>query len=308
MKKVGTAVENFAFKAFDFNGRATLLEYWLMMPLVWGFIIFLFVGDVVELWGFLLAREVPPFNPLYWDSLLVFFLTLIPRMSLTVRRLHDSGKSGKWVKLPFTTVTSGFVACVVIGIALATTNLTSGMSAQEANDASALAGLGMVAFIWGLTNMDGGDTWPAIFATAAMINAIGFDAILHMAAEIFAPPSNASLAAGASNFANGVQSNPGEGLALMLIPIFLVATPFVTGFLHVFFMISPSKPDHDLDNHVAMSGASLRRKGDVSDNPFAGYKYLYAKSPEQEEAAKAKAKEEIKSLYQQRVLGGGQPV
>ena len=54
---------------------------------------------------------------------------------------------------------------------------------------------------------------------------------------------------------------------------------------------------------MKVSGASLRKIGETSDNPFAGYKYLYERSPEQEAAKKEADKEAIRSLYQQRVLG-----
>jgi uncharacterized membrane protein YhaH (DUF805 family) len=291
MKEVGAAFENFAFKAFDFNGRATRLEYWLIMPLLWGFIIFLFVGDVKEFWDFLLQRRVPPMNPLYWDSIVVFFLTLIPRMSLTVRRLHDSGKSGKWVKLPFTTVVTSFWLVLGLGIALLTLNGPG----QEIGIMVLLMG------VFGSSLLGSADisVWSALFSAAAAANAIGWDAIWEIMSNLMPAQADIDINRGVSNAA---QSDP----AMLMIGALIVSLPFITGFLHLFFMISPTLPDHALDRHGPISGASLRRQGDVSDNPFAGYKYLYPKSEEQEAAHKAAAKEEIRSLYQQRVLGQGQ--
>lgn len=295
MKKIGSAFENFAFKAFDFSGRATLLEYWLLMPLVWALILFLTSGDLTEMWDFLLRREIPPLNPLYWDGLVVFLLTLIPRMSLTMRRLHDSGKSGKWAKLPFVTVTSGIVLVLGIFSAMATTNAMGGNTSMD---------LTVIAIFMAIIVGSLDSAWDAIFVTAQAANALGWDAFIALLAEMFAPAQQVNIAQGAANVGDSLRRDPGaEGGAVLVMAIALIATPFVSGFLHVFFMISPSKPDHELDSAAPLAGASLRQKGEVSDDPFAGYRYLYAKTPDQEAAQKDAAKQEINSLYQQRVLG-----
>ncbi len=286
MKKIGSAFENFAFKAFDFSGRATLLEYWLLLPLIWALIIFLAYGDAVEFWHMLLRREVPPLNPLYWDSIVVFFLTIIPRLSLTVRRLHDSGKSGKWAKLPFLTIGFGIYLVVGLAFALAAMNDTA-------------QGLGMMVLVASLfgsgLDLSAEDLWNGLFLAATAINAVGFDVIFQAISSMLPDTGNVSGAA----LAEGASRDP----TLVLMVLIHIGLPFITFFLHVFFMISPTKPDHEIGSATPMTGASLRRKGEVSDNPFAGYKYLYAKSPEQEAAHKEAAKAEIKSLYQQRVLG-----
>ncbi|MGB3247307.1 MAG: DUF805 domain-containing protein [Sulfitobacter sp.] len=295
MKKIGAAFENFVFRPFDFNGRATLLEYWLIMPLVWGLIIFLAHGDLTEMWAMLLERKVPPLNPLYWDALLVFLLTFIPRMSLTVRRLHDSGKSGKWAKLPFIALFSGFILVLGLLSAMATSNVMAGGSQES--------GLGMAAIVMAIVYGSAESAWDVIFGAAAVANAMGWDAIFAVLAELTTPAQEINVSQGLANVANGVQNSPMEGGTMMIIMVLLITTPFVTAMLHLFFMISPTKPDHDLDSALPIAGASLRKQGEVSENPFAGYKYLYAKTPEQEAANKVAAQEEIKSLYQQRVLG-----
>lgn len=294
MKKIGSAFENFAFKAFDFSGRATLLEYWLLIPLIWALILFLAWGDAVEIWGFLLQRQVPPLNPLYWDSFVVFFITLIPRISLTVRRLHDSGKSGKWVKLPGIAVMSSVVLTV---------GIFSAMASSDAMGSTAGNGLSMIAILMAVAFGAADSAWNVIFATAAAANALGWDAIIALLSEMTTPAEQLDVRQGVSNFAGNFKDAPAEGGSILLIGLVMLATPFVAAFLHIFFMISPTKPDHELDSSTPIAGASLRQKGDISDNPFAGYKYLYDKSPEQEAAHKEAAKREIKSLYQQRVLG-----
>ena len=294
MKSVFTAFESFAFKSFDFSGRASLLEYWIVMPTIWALILFLGYGDIVEFWGFLLAREVPPLNPLYWDAVVVFGLTIIPRLTLTVRRLHDSGQSGRWAKLPFISLISGIVLVLGIFSAIATTNTAGNQLGGQ---------LTIFAIFAAMTFGAAESAWDVIFATAAILNAIGWDAIIAMLSELTTPTDQMNINRGISNAAQSAQELPIEVGSMLVVVIIMIGTPFVTAFLHLFFMMSPGKPDHALDKTGPIAGASLRRKGEVSDNPFAGYRYLYAKSPEQEAAQKLAAKQEIKSLYQQRVLG-----
>lgn len=294
MGKFFTPFENFAFKTFDFSGRASLLEYWLVMPVIWSLIFFLLWGDAVEFWGFLLAREVPPLNPLYWDGIFVFLLTIIPRLSLTVRRLHDSGKSGKWAKLPYTTFAFGLY--LVLGLLSALPSVAVSNSLSSGAD-SEFAAVGMFAMLIAFSSLE--TMWESAFAAAAVLNAIGWEAIWAALAKLTAAAPDVDTATALKN----VQDASGQDGVMMLVAVMLIAAPFVTTFLHFFFMISPTKPDHELASSAPIAGSSLRRKGDTSDNPFAGYKYLYDKSPEQEAAHKEAAKREIKSLYQQRVLG-----
>lgn len=296
MKKLMIPLENFAFKAFDFSGRATLLDYWTVMPLVWALIAFLFYGDVMEGWGMLLARQIPPLNPLYWGSILVFVLTFIPRLSLTVRRLHDSSKSGKWVKLPFLALSSS----VVLFLGLMSAMITSGF----ANGGSGVAeGLGAMAFVMAFAFGSLDNISDTVFASVAVMNAMGWESIIALLSELTTPAQQINVSTGIANIGNDLKEAPAETGVTLLVLLALTAAPFVCVFLHMFFMISPAKPDHDLNGSAPMSGASLRKQGVSSDNPFAGYKHLYEKTPEQKAAAQATAKEEIKSLYQNRVLG-----
>lgn len=84
------ALESFALNAFRLNARASRSEYW--WPFLFQFIVFVsallmdgwtvFVHgiDQITLWSLL--------SP--W----LILLTVIPQFTLTVRRLHDTGKSG----------------------------------------------------------------------------------------------------------------------------------------------------------------------------------------------------------------------
>ena len=290
MKKFLSFFENFAFKAMKFDGRASPLEYWCVMPVIWLLILVMVPGDAHAFWGFLLAREVPPLNPFYYESLMLFIITFIPRLSLTVRRLHDSGKSGKWAKLPFVAVSSGLVLILGLGSAILTSNV--------GGDAGAMAAVGMGMAFGGV---DSDSIWNSIFAVAAILNAIGWDAIWALFAEMQANVPAPDVAGGISNIAKEMQKEPALTSTMLLVMVVMITTPFVAIMLHFFFMISPSELDEN------SFGAGKRKHktlvdGPKSANPFAGYKYLYERSPEQEAQLRINQKEEIRSLYQTRVL------
>lgn len=88
-----------------FEGRASKIEYWMFAWLNVIFGVVAFILDVVfrtssvikiDLTNFLVLfpREISGFfGPLY------FLAILIPFLAVTVRRLHDTGKSGWWCLL-----------------------------------------------------------------------------------------------------------------------------------------------------------------------------------------------------------------
>ena len=290
MKKFFSFFENFAFKAMKFDDRASPLEYWCVMPVIWLLILVMVPGDAYAFWGFLLAREVPPLNPFYYESLMLFIITFLPRLSLNVRRLHDSGKSGKWAKLPFVAVSSGLVLILGLGSAILTSNV--------GGDAGAMAAVGMGMAFGGV---DSDSIWNSIFAVAAILNAIGWDAIWALFAEMQANVPAPDVAGGISNIAKEMQKEPALTSTMLLVMVVMIATPFVAIMLHFFFMISPS----ELDENGFGAGKPKHKtlvEGPKSANPFAGYKYLYERSPEQEAQLRINQKEEIRSLYQTRVL------
>ena len=111
------------------------------MPANWLVIFVNLPRDLTEVWSFLLERRIPPLNPLHYGSLLMFMLTLIPCQSLTVRRLHDSGKSAKWVKLRFVATTSGVM--LVIGMSTEfTTSDVGGNGSSTLSNALLMAVIG----------------------------------------------------------------------------------------------------------------------------------------------------------------------
>lgn len=290
--------ENFFFRAFNFSGRATPLEYWCVMPLIWIAIFALLPGDAAEFWSFLLVQQVPPLNPLYYDSILIFVLTIIPRLSLTVRRLHDSGKSGKWAKLPFIAIFSGITLALGISSAL----LTSSVAGNEAVLGFAVLG----AIVMGSAE----SAWDGIFAAATAANAMGWDVIWATLSDMTGSMPKPQLGEGAGNLAQSVKSDPGIGIPAILVMTLMVCTPVVSALLHLMFMLAPTKQEADslgglLDPAPMRKTGGPSASGNKRHDPLQSYACLFERNPEQVAALKVKQKQELKDLYRTRVLGQG---
>ncbi len=86
-------------KYADFTGRARRMEYWMFMLFEWLIATVLFVLSIVLSGG---AEDPGPLGMLMLAILVLFYLgTLLPLLAVTVRRLHDTDKSGWWFLLNF---------------------------------------------------------------------------------------------------------------------------------------------------------------------------------------------------------------
>ena len=98
-------LDAFKNKYADFNGRARRTEYWMFM-----------LFHILAI--FILAFLAGAMTGLGWESmgwiLLVIYvlLSFIPALSITVRRLHDTGKSGWFYLLTFIPYVGGFILLV----------------------------------------------------------------------------------------------------------------------------------------------------------------------------------------------------
>ncbi|MGC1494779.1 MAG: DUF805 domain-containing protein [Sulfitobacter sp.] len=290
--KILSYFENFAFNALTFKGRASPMEYWCVMPVIWVLIIAMIPDDAREFWDFLIRRQVPPLNPLYYESVTLFLLTFMPRLSLTVRRLHDSGKSGKWAKLPFIAVGCICVLAFGFGSALLSANAVGGGAATPL----AIAGR-HTAFYSGHSS----GLWSSIFSLATILNALGSDAIMALLAELQSGSPKLAQDAGVSKLADDILNNPTRTTGMMVFLVIMIVTPALAGFAHLVMMLSPSQLT---ENHY---GPGKRKHktlldGPTSANPFAAYKHLNDRCPKQEAQRKSTHKEEIRSIYQSRVL------
>ncbi|UWQ42137.1 DUF805 domain-containing protein [Leisingera aquaemixtae] len=285
ISRIISAFESFAFKFLDFDGRATRLEYWCVIPLVWLFIFLMLPGDASEVWGHLLRREVPPLNPFHYGSLGLFLFTFIPRLSLTVRRLHDAGRSGRWAKLPFTAVSLGLVLSVGL------------LTAIPMSDPSGLGPGLMVA--GAVTASLSGSFWEALFNLAAIANALDWDAILDMLLGVAAQADPG----GVLDQTGAIAAHDPVLAFQYLFHFTLIALgPFIALLLHLYFMLLPSERGGNTHGTSPVPPRTREAHGGEG-NAYAGYAYLAKRTEEEERKLQAARKAQVRELYQRRVLG-----
>lgn len=114
-------------KYADFTGRAPRAEYW------WYVLAIIILSIVARIIDSILGMKIAgPYGPL---SLIVLLGLLVPNLAVSVRRLHDTSRSGWWILLPM--IPYG-LAIVLGGAAI------MGASGGGAS-AAALAGAGVAA-------------------------------------------------------------------------------------------------------------------------------------------------------------------
>lgn len=80
---------------FEISGRSTRMQYWMFFVIQFVLLVLAVVADY-QLGGF--ARPRNPQAPL---TLFVVFVHIVPAITVSIRRLHDIGKSGAWYLLNF---------------------------------------------------------------------------------------------------------------------------------------------------------------------------------------------------------------
>lgn len=96
------AVISVFYKYFSFEGRAVRSEYWYFYLFTWIVSLLLIIPDAM-LAGMTLEDYLQSSDggklTVGWS-----IFTVIPFFTVAVRRLHDIGKSGGWVLIPFTII------------------------------------------------------------------------------------------------------------------------------------------------------------------------------------------------------------
>lgn len=103
-----SAVKSFIVNSFNFKGRASRSEYWNTVL----FILLTFIIVDYSDRRFLSETVEGELEQLFLLPVLWFLILMVPFISLTVRRLHDIGKTGWWglfLLMPF-------VGVVVLGV------------------------------------------------------------------------------------------------------------------------------------------------------------------------------------------------
>ena len=78
----------------DFWGRARRKEYWMFT--LWNVVIIMFLAALAAIGGEIGSDSLLSYIPMVLYLLYGLFI-LIPSFTVSVRRLHDIGKSGWWI-------------------------------------------------------------------------------------------------------------------------------------------------------------------------------------------------------------------
>lgn len=97
-------------KYVDFSGRASRSEFWWFQLFMFLLQMGLFVLQMVALFSF---PEM--FTAIYWVTVVVSLGLFLPSLSVSVRRLHDIGKSGWYFLLiiPLSIICIGIILWIV---------------------------------------------------------------------------------------------------------------------------------------------------------------------------------------------------
>jgi uncharacterized membrane protein YhaH (DUF805 family) len=94
----GTAVRTCLSKYVDWQGRASRAEYWWWLLAVW----------ILVIPGIILSAAANAIAFL----IVVFLAVFLPSLSVTIRRLHDTGRSGAWYWISLVPFAGGIVLLV----------------------------------------------------------------------------------------------------------------------------------------------------------------------------------------------------
>ncbi len=102
--EIARIVGHVLINSINFSGRAGRREYWSWAVARWLVLAALLVLSITSAFmapgtARLDGYEVAA-NPIFWSAptlFMVFLATLLPDLAVSVRRLHDTGRSGWWL-------------------------------------------------------------------------------------------------------------------------------------------------------------------------------------------------------------------
>lgn len=95
-----------------FGGRSRRKEYWFFI--LFNILIFIVLGILMSIMAPSAEAGVPPEPPMLFVGLIgIYWLaSLLPTIAVTVRRLHDIGRSGWWILIAAVPIIGGIVLLV----------------------------------------------------------------------------------------------------------------------------------------------------------------------------------------------------
>jgi uncharacterized membrane protein YhaH (DUF805 family) len=98
-------LDAFKYKYVDFSGRARRTEYWMFM---------LFHVPIIFILAFLsgMMDEAEWMNIPMFLLVIYFLMSFLPALAITIRRLHDTGKSGWFYLLAIIPYVGGIILLI----------------------------------------------------------------------------------------------------------------------------------------------------------------------------------------------------
>lgn len=285
----------FAGRAFNFDGRTTPTDYWRVMPTLWAALMLLIWWDMRVLWATLSAFETPSLNPLTYPSFLFFGLTLIPRASLNLRRLHDTNRSEFLALLPML----GFLGAAVAVCAIWGAMMNSAMTGSE-NAPDDLSNIFYPVVIY----FAAPDVfWNEVFAIVKTVNSTESGTIGTLLAEMYAHNGAVDVRRESHDVTRVIEGDTGHTYGLVLIWTGLVLVPIGLFAAHIFFCALTTYPRDNAYGEAELSELEYSKKESDGTNVLAAYAHLYEATKEEAERRNAQRQMECRTLYQPRVLG-----
>ena len=286
MKQFILCVWKFVARAFDFKGRSTRLEYWSVVPLVWALIVITLLDDMRQVQETLLEGQIPELNPFLYPSFVIFFVTLIPRLSLNIRRLHDSGRSLIFSLVPAFCMFSVLVLVSGLLGAMMNSSLT-GVSDGPDDPAN-------IIYPVRLYLSSPPEFWGEVFQIAKVLQATELGAINTLVDEILAQNGRVNIRRSNTDISIGIFGDISHTLAMIIVYVLLLLTPVSSFLTHMVFVLITSNPKANRYGKGAF-GQNLGMNG----QPHLGEQGQSGTIS----APQNKRQAEINSLYQKRVLG-----
>ena len=93
-----------------FNGRAGRKEYWLFILF---FVIFEVIANILDhIFGFISISYYGYY--IGWIYVSYIIVMIIPLISATFRRLHDTGRSGTWILLSLIPIVGKIILIIIL--------------------------------------------------------------------------------------------------------------------------------------------------------------------------------------------------
>jgi len=264
----------FITRVFDFKGRSSRPEYWSVMPVLWVVMLIALWGDILKIEQVLLQRQIPSLNPFHYTSILIFFVTLVPRLSLNIRRLHDSGRSCIFVIVPVFVMFS--VLALVSGMTGAMMNSSlTGISDGPDDPANVIYPIRLYLSSPPLY-------WAEVFEIAKVFDATGITTISNLVEEILAQNGRVDIRRENTDLSIGIFGSFTHTFAMILIYAVLLLTPVSSMLTHMVFGVIGSNPK--ANRYGLAPNAAISDQSGLKDPPL------------------SKREIEINALYQKRIL------